>query len=361
MITPRLLRRSLRAGAQWRVLALWWASLLLPTLIAALPVLAWLGGLLDRSTRAQQVVAWLDGATLIELVRQSGEGRGAALSGGYLAGLLVLLCTSPLLAAVMAAAARADEPLRMHQLLGAAGALAGRMARLALVGLGALGVAGALAAGAFKLASDAGEKAVWARQAERQMLLAVAASAVALWLAHLTLDAGRAVLSAEPSRRSSFLAWCAGVRLLVRQPLRALLLGLLGSVAGFGVAAVVMVARLRLEQRGPVRVGLAWALAQVAVLAVGWGKAARIAGLAELSRADAAERLRRSAFVMSPPATSPPPPEPAAEPPLEPGLELPAAPPPEPALELPAAPVATPAAPDVAAPPALSPPDRSDS
>lgn len=338
MITPRLWRRSLRAGGQFRLLALWWASLLLPTLLAALPVLGFLGPLLDHSTRAKQAVAWLDGATLIDLAKQSGEPQGAALPAGHLAALLVLLAIAPAMAAAMVAAAGSDEPLRARELLGGAGRLFGRMGRMALVSACVLGAAVLLAAGAFKLAANAGDRAVWATQAGRQFAGATAASAIALWLAQLTLDAGRAVFAAQPSRRSAFLAWWAGVRLILRLPLRTIPVGLLGTVAGAGLAGAIMLARLRFEQRSAVRVAIAWALAQAAVVAVGWGKATRIAGLAELVRADSAERLRQPAFEMSPPVTIPAPP--AAEPPPEgPGR---------------------PEALDVPLSPALSPPDPSD-
>ncbi len=335
MITPGLFRRSLRAGGQWRVLLLWWASLLLPTLLAALPVLSSLGALLDYSTRAKQVVAWLDGATLLELVKQLGEPQAARVPTGYLSALLVLLAIAPAMAGAMVAAASSDEPLRFDQLLGGAGELFGRMVRLALVAAFGLGIGGAIAAGAFKLASNAGEKAISATQAERQLVAATAVSMIALWLAQLTLEAGRAVFSAQPGRRSAFLAWWAGVRLIVRQPLRTLSVGLLGTLIGLGLAAVVMLARLRLEQSSAVRVVIAWALAQTAAIAIGWGKATRLVGLAELARADSADRSKRLAFQMSPPVTSPPPS--AAEPPL-----------------------VRSATQDALASPVLSPPDRSD-
>ncbi len=337
VITPRLFRRSLLAGAQWRVLLLWWVSLLLPTLVAGLPVLFFFSAVLESSPRAAQVVAWLDSATLLELAKQFREPQTAAFSG-YFSALLFTLVTAPFVAGVMAAAARSDEPLRLRQLLAAAGELFGRMTRLMLVGAVALGLAGALAAGAFKLAENAGEKTVFATQADRQFAAAMAFSAVLLWLVHVTVDAGRAVLSAEPARRSAFRAWWSGVRLLVRQPVRTLSVGLLGTLVGLGVAAAVMLLRLRIEQSSAVRVGLSWVLVQAAVVAVGWGKAARIAGLAELARADAAERLRQRVFQMSPPATSPPPP-----------------------LEPPPAEVFTEAGADKPPAPVLSPPDRSDS
>ena len=56
MITPRLYRRSLRGALQWRLLLLWWASLLVPGAIAAAPCAFFLRAQLDHSTRAKDVV-----------------------------------------------------------------------------------------------------------------------------------------------------------------------------------------------------------------------------------------------------------------------------------------------------------------
>ena len=38
MITPRILRRSLRSALQWRLLLLWWASLLVPGVEDGVPI-----------------------------------------------------------------------------------------------------------------------------------------------------------------------------------------------------------------------------------------------------------------------------------------------------------------------------------
>jgi hypothetical protein len=73
VITPRLFRCSLARALQWRLLFLWWASLLVPGAIAALPVFQFFRRQLDHSTRAQEVVARIDGATLLDLARQLGE------------------------------------------------------------------------------------------------------------------------------------------------------------------------------------------------------------------------------------------------------------------------------------------------
>ena len=392
MITPRLFRRSLVAGAQWRLVAICWAVLLVPTLVAALPFASALSAMLDHSPRAASAVAFMDGAMMSDVLRQLGEpGPATAIPGGLLHGLLLLLVLSPIAAGALVTAARSGETLPVRDLLRGAGELYGRMLRMTLVALVVAGIGGALAGLVLKVVSNAGDKAIWATDASRQLRAGLLVSAAIVWLCHLTVDAGRARLAVEPERRSAFVAWWAGLRLVVRRPLRALGVGAAGSLAGLGLAALLFVVRLRVVQSGAGRIALAWVIAQLAVLAISWGRAARIAGLAELSRADSAERARRG-FQMSPPLTSPPAPLPlsvAAMAPAAtelPATELPATafPPTEvgatllPAVELasilpaafpapaldaagdPAAPAAAPAPAEPAkAGPALSPPDGS--
>jgi hypothetical protein len=314
VITPRIFRRSLTAAAQARLLLLWWASLLVPGAIAALPVWSFLSAQLDHLPKARELVAFLDGATLIELFRQVAEPAAAPLGWGFVAAAIALVAVSPAMAGAMVAAARSDEALGVRELLRAAGELYGRMLRFALVSAAVLGVAGAGAVLVMKAVAKAGERAIWAQQAMRQERLGVLASVLLVFVFQLTLDAGRARLAVEPGRRSAFLAWWAGVRLLLRRPLRTFALGAVGTLAGSGLALVLMLLRLRIEQATPARLVLAFVLAQLATLAVGWGRAARIIGFAELFRVEAAERARAGGFAMAPPVTSPPPAAPAPPP-----------------------------------------------
>lgn len=305
MITPRLLRRSLRRALQWRLLLLWWASLLLPGAIAALPVFHFLSRQLDRSTRAREAVAFLDGAMLLDLMRQVGdEGAANAIGLGLAGSVLVLLFVSPFVAGATVTAARSDEPLPLRRLLAGAGENYGRMLRTFFCGLLPLGIAGGIAAGAIKIASNAIERDVTETSADTHLRIALAVSAVVLFLAHLVVDATRSLFAAEPTRRSALLGLFGAVRLVVRRPAWVLGVGIAGTAVGLGTAAFLMAVRLRVEQSGNVAIGLAWLLAQLAQLAVGWGRAARIFGLAELARADAAARAR--GFHLEPPATSPP-------------------------------------------------------
>ena len=306
MITPRLFRRALLQPLQWRLLLLWWASLLVPGAIAALPAFHFLRRHLDHATRAREAVAWLDGATLLDLLKQLGEdGAGDSFVLGLAGAALALLFISPFLAGATVAAARSDEPPRIQRLLSGGAELYGRMLRTLLCGLLPLGLGAALAAGVMKLASKAIERDLTETAADAHLRTGVVISAVLLFLCHLIVDAARAQFAAEPNRRSALLALSSGVKLLVRRPLRALGVGALGALAGLGAAALLMAVRLRIDQGGVLRIALAWALAQAAHVAIGWGRSARIFGLAELSRADAAERARP--FRLDPPAASPAP------------------------------------------------------
>jgi hypothetical protein len=177
------------------------------------------------------------------------------------------------------------------------------MLRTALAGLLPLALAGALIAGIVALTSSALERVLTETAADRVLLAAALATALVLFAFHLILDAGRAQFAADASRRSALAALWSGARLCVRNPLRTLALGALGTLLGLGIALAAMAMRLQIPQRGPASMALAWLLAQTAQLAIGWGRAVRIEGLAEVCRADAA--LRAAAREAGPPAARP--------------------------------------------------------
>ena len=315
MITPRIFRRSLQGAFQLRLLALWWASLLVPGLLAALPISSFLGQL-DHSPRAKQVVAFLDGPTLLDLVRRLGEnGEAQLIASGFLGAVVVLLLLAPAMAGATVTAARSEEPLPLSRLLSGAGELYLRMLRTTLAGLIPLGLAAAFAALVLKATSTANEKAVSETQAARASSRALFAALIAVVFFHLFVDLARAHFAADPTRRSAVLALWHGVRIFFRRPLRVLTLGGGGAFVAIGLAALFMLARLQVVQAGAGAIALAWVLAQAAHLSVGWGRSTRIFAFAELVRADAADRQRtRAPFHMDPPATTPPPAPPLAVP-----------------------------------------------
>ena len=131
-----------------------------------------------------------------------------------------------------------------------------------------------------------------ARRSAAYLVLAAIGAALALFVFQLAVEAARAQFAADPGRRSAVLAIWSAVRLLVRRPVRAFTVGAVGAAVAFGGALLLMALHLQATQSSPAAIALAWLVAQGAQLAVGWGRATRILGLADLSRADAAERAR---------------------------------------------------------------------
>ena len=305
MITPGIFRRSLRRALRWRVLLLWWAALAVSGAIAVAPVFAFLRGQLDRSTAARDAVAWMDGPTLLELVRQV---RESGAEQGILVALAVALATqllwAPFVAAAMVASAHGDESLPFSRLLASAGELYGRMLRTAVAGLIPLGAGAAVAAGALKLAANAADRALTETHAGRAFIAAGCAAGLVIFIAALLVDATRAQFAADPVRRSAIAALWTASKMVGRLPLRAAGIGAVGTVLGVGGALALMAIRLQIPQRGVPTMALAWLLAQGAQLTVGFGRAIRIEGLAELSRADAAEASRRASSGLPPGGTT---------------------------------------------------------
>ncbi|HEY2028755.1 MAG TPA: hypothetical protein VGH20_06065 [Myxococcales bacterium] len=291
VITPRLLRKSLVRAGQWRLLFVFWAAVFLPSVLVALPVLAFFEKHLGHSPAA--LFTRMDSATALDLFRQlSEDGSDANIRQGVVAALLVLLVSAPFAAAAAVAAAQTDERLRFRALLAGAGGLYGRMVRTFVAALIPFAIAAALTSAAFFAANRANDKAIRETLALGRWALASAAAAVLIFLAHLVVDAARAQFAAAPQRRSALFALGKSLRLFVRRPLRVLGIGLVGGLCAAVPSALLMLARVRLPQRNPALVALAWLLAQLAIVCVGWGRNVRIFALAELSRADAAERLR---------------------------------------------------------------------
>jgi hypothetical protein len=317
VITPRLFRRALRGALQPRFLGLWACGSLLPAALAALPMLRVFSRLFDRAPHAREMVSRLDAGVLTDVLRQLAE-DAPALQGGATAAVVMALLVAPALAGAALVLGREQGPSRMRALLCGMGEHYGRLFRLALFGLVPLGVAAVLSGAALRGARNAALRAATETQAVRGGRAALVAAVVLFFLAQLTLDAGRAAFAAQPHRRSAVLAWWSGVRLVVRQPLRAVGLGLITLVAGAGAASIFLVLRLRIPQSGPWTVALAFLLAELAAAAIGWHRAARLIGFADLGRADLAERECRGAEAAVRPqdgSLSPPPPS-GTQPPL---------------------------------------------
>lgn len=287
------IRTGFRRATRWRLVLLCVLLSAVPAAIATVPIWRFLSGLLDRAPRAALLAWGLEASWLPDLARALSESpHGQAIPGWMASSLVVALFFAPALTGAVLAEAGSDHPLHFRPLLTGAGRFYGRMFRMGIVGAIPLGIAVAAVVALRKGTDRAVARMVTeAAAASRERWTLVAAVAL-LFVAHLTLDAGRARMASRPDRRSAFKAWLSGTWLVLRRPLHALSIGLAGAVAGplLGLALMAIRERLPAGPRWAVVAGVL--LAQLAAAAVGWGRAVRLAGLARLSRADTEARVR---------------------------------------------------------------------
>jgi hypothetical protein len=275
--------RAARCALQWRLLVLWTGVLLLPALVAALPVWQLLSANLDHTVGAAALASRLD---LVALADISGAiaRSGAATGNGTLLALILSLLLSPLLSGMTIAAARAPQQLGFSGLVAGGVLEYARLLRMMVWAVLPLGLAAALSGVAMSAASKAGERAILAADASHASLAAIVFAAVVLLLANASLDAGRAVLAIDRRRKSAVRAWWDGCKLLRRRPLAMLGAWLGISALGLALAALLGVARINVPALGVGGFLAAFALTQLAVAAVAWMRSARLVALMELAR-----------------------------------------------------------------------------
>jgi hypothetical protein len=283
-LAPHGLLHAARAALQWRLL-LWWAALLLlPTIVAALPLWELLSASLDHSVYAARLAERLDMIAYADIMHAARDQYAPALGAGGVVALVLTLLLSPLLAGMALAAARAPQPLASGALLAAGAQAWPRMARMLAWSVVPLGVAGLLGSSAHRLAAKAAETALLETDAERATHLAALATVVLLVLAHATVDVGRAMLAADRRRTSAIHAWWRGCGQLARRPLALLGTYLAVTAAGLGLAALLAFARVHVPALDTAGTVGAVALAQSVVLVLGWMRMARLFALTALLR-----------------------------------------------------------------------------
>lgn len=276
--------RSTGAALQWRLL-LWWAILLLlPAIVAALPLWQLLSANLDHSVHAARLAEKLDMLAISDLLVVGRERHGAALGAGGLVALALTLLLSPLLTGMTIAAVRAPQRLRFVPLLSAGAAHYGRLLRMLAWAVVPLGIAGAVAGMAFNAAGKTAETAILEADASHASHLAMFATVILLVIVHASIDAGRAILGNAPQRRSAFLAWWGGLKLLLRRPLSVLGSYVVVTAIGLAIAAVLLLARMHVPALGAGGTVAAFLLTQLGVVVLGFMRGARLAALMELAR-----------------------------------------------------------------------------
>jgi len=285
---PRFgIRRALRAAGaalQWRLL-LWWAILLLlPALLAMLPVWQLLATSLDRSVHASQLAARLDMLAFADIMGTAQERWSPAIGAGGLAALALTLLLSPLLSGMTVAAARTPGRLRMSALLAGGAQEYARMLRMLVWAVIPLALTGALAGALFRAAGDSAGTALLESDARHTLRIAALATALLFVTVHATIDAGRALLGSETRRRSAVAAWWGGLKLLLRRPLALLGSYVVITMVGLGIGALLALARLHVPALGAGGTIAAFLLTQLIVVTLGWMRSARLFALMALAR-----------------------------------------------------------------------------
>ncbi|MGO8994483.1 MAG: hypothetical protein ACLQVI_14285 [Polyangiaceae bacterium] len=281
-------RSALGHGAQWRYLLLFLVAMALPAAFAFGPIALFLQTLFDHSPRFAELTSKLDSPALTEVVRQMSEPAGSGIMPGFHHAFLAAVLLSPALAGAAAVLARSDEPSDIRALLGGAGEFFPRMLRMVIAASIPFGVAAGLGALAFHFAEKVEEGAVLESTASNATNFAMAITALLVWLAHVTVEAGRAHLAAEPERTSALVAWWSGVRLAVRRPAQVFGLCLMTTVVAVGLALVLNAVRYRITQSGGGSIALAFVLGQLGVVAIAWGRSSRLSGLVAVIREESA-------------------------------------------------------------------------
>lgn len=298
---------GLKSALQWRLLLWWLLALGLPTLLFALPLWSGLQAQFGQSVHAPGIAAGGNLPMLVEGLGGLGEdGGGKAVSFGMFAAIALALLLSPWLTGMVVAAIRAGRTLRMGELAHGGLTEYWRMLRLQLWSLVPLGVAFAVAAGLFALVDRQAETAILESEIERGHHLALSVAAVLFVVAHSTVEAARGWLGAEVSLRSIFRAWWRGAKLVFKRPLATLVVYLGTSLLGYALAALCGYLRIGADGAGVGAFLIGFLLVQATVVALAWGRIARLYGFAALARGRIAAKVAAEADAMQEQVTNEP-------------------------------------------------------
>lgn len=288
----RALADGLGGALQWRLLLLWALGLLLPTLAVALPLWRELAVRLDFSSVATELAARLHLTSMLELMTAVQRDSIPALRGGAQMSLLLALLLSPWLSGMVVTSIRAGQPLNFAHLLQGGLREYGRMFRMLLWMAVPMGVFVGLGSLPMGWAEKQASHAVLEAAADNAQTVAMVVFALLFLFGHATVEAGRAVIAADPARRSVVKAWWHGLLLVLRRPLATAIVYLGTTLAGYVVA--LLFGALRTQLNAGTALGFVGGLlvVQLAVAAVAWARAARLYGLGELARGEQEHRMR---------------------------------------------------------------------
>ena len=281
---------ALKSALQWRLLLLWILATLLPVLLVATPLWTTLQSQFGHSLHADDIAAGRNLPLLLQGLMKIGEHMGW-LGASLGASSVLMLLLSPWLTGMVVASLRAGRRLGFGELVHGGLSEYWRMLRMLLWALIPLGIAAAIGGGVIGALDKGTEQAILASEVENASRLGMVVLAIVFVLAHATVEAGRGWLGADAGLRSVIKAWWRGCKLLVKRPLATLLVYLVASIVGYGLALLFAWLRVRVDGAGVGAFVLSFLLGQAIVAMLAWGRIARLHGMADL----AADRMAQKA------------------------------------------------------------------
>lgn len=273
---------ALKSSLQWRLWLLWILATLLPTLLVATPLWATLQAQFGHSPYATEIAAGQNVPLLLQGLMEIAEHLGwlgASLGGAT----LLMLLLSPWLSGMVVASLRAGRRLGFGELVHGGLSEYWRMLRMLLWSAIPLGIALAIGGGVMAALRKGTEHAILASEVDDAARTGLIVAVVLFVLAHATVEAGRGWLGADRGLRSVIRAWWRGLKLLLRRPLATLLVYLVASIAGYGLAMLLAWLRVRVDGVGMGAFALSFLLGQAIVAMLAWGRIARLYGMADLA------------------------------------------------------------------------------
>jgi hypothetical protein len=277
---------ALKSALQWRLLLLWILATLVPTLLVATPLWATLQAQFGHSVHAAQIAAGQDVSLLMQGMAKLGE-QMAWLPVGLGGSTLLMLLVAPWLTGMVVASLRAGRRLGFGELVHGGLAEYWRMLRMMLWSLIPLGIALAIGGGVMGAMRSGAEDAILSADADAAGRNGLIVAGIVFVLLHATVEAGRGWLGADRTLRSVVKAWWRGVMLLLRRPLATLLVYVVATVVGYGLAMLFAWWRVRADGAGGGAFALSVLLGQATVAMIAWARIARVTGMASLAAGQA--------------------------------------------------------------------------
>lgn len=273
---------ALKSALQWRLLLLWILATLLPALVVATPLWAALQAQFGHSVHAARIAAGQDVSLLMQGLAKAGEHMDW-LTGALGGSTLLMLLLAPWLTGMVVASLRAGRRLGFGELVHGGLSEYWRMLRMMLWSLIPLGIALAIGGGVMGALGSRADDAILAADADAAGRNGLIVAGIVFVLLHATVEAGRGWLGADRTLRSVVKAWWRGVMLLVRRPFATLLVYVVATLVGYGLALLFAWWRVRADGTGAGAFVLSFLLGQAAVAMIAWARIARVTGMASLA------------------------------------------------------------------------------